>query len=171
MSTAPSALPSGQTSVIDISEKPTPARFLNDGSETDLAADGEKGQITPQPASPPPEMSRTVEGWKWVLVCIGFYFSGFLYGLDNTIAADIQSAVVDTYGDISKLTWLGTGFPLGSIATILTLYVISSSTQSGSKLTVITVGKRMVSSTLNGFILEASHCFRSAVLSVAQPLT
>jgi hypothetical protein len=104
-----------------MSEKPTPARSVNDESETDVAADEEKGQITPETASPPPEMTRTVKGWKWVLVCVGFYFSAFLYGLDNTIAADIQSAVVDTYGDISKLTWLGTGFPLGSIATILTL--------------------------------------------------
>jgi len=45
----------------------------------------------------------------------------FLCGLDNTIAADIQSAVLDTYGDVSQLAWLGTGFPLESVATILTL--------------------------------------------------
>ena len=121
MSATLAPLPSEQTSTIDMSEKPTPARSLNDGSETVIAAHEERGQITPKVASPPPEMMRTVEGWKWVLVCFGFYFSTFLYGLDNTIAADIQSAVVDTYGDISKLSWLGTGFPLGSIATILTL--------------------------------------------------
>ncbi|KAF8867337.1 hypothetical protein BDZ45DRAFT_700256 [Acephala macrosclerotiorum] len=42
------------------------------------------------------------------------------FGLDNTIAADIQPAVVDPCGDISKLAWLGSGFPLGSIVTILT---------------------------------------------------
>lgn len=114
-------LPSGQASTIDMSEKPTPARSFNDGSETGIAADEEKGQTAPEIGSPPPEMTRSVKGWKWILICVGFYFSAFLYGLDNTIAADIQSAVVDTYGDISKLTWLGTGFPLGSIATILTL--------------------------------------------------
>ena len=122
MSVEPTTLPSGPSSTIDMSEKQTPARSVNDESESDVAAaDEEKGQIAPETASPPPEMTRNVRGWKWVLVCVGFYFSGFLYGLDNTIAADIQSAVVDTYGDISKLTWLGTGFPLGSIATILTL--------------------------------------------------
>ncbi|CZR61051.1 related to aflatoxin efflux pump AFLT [Phialocephala subalpina] len=44
----------------------------------------------------------------------------YVQGLDNTIAADIQSAVVDSFGNISKLSWLGSGFPLGSIATILT---------------------------------------------------
>lgn len=81
-------------------------------------ADTEKGEVATQP---PAEFERTIHGFRWVLVCLGFYFSGFLYGLDNTIAADIQSAVLETYGDIEKLTWLGTGFPLGSIATILTL--------------------------------------------------
>ncbi|ESZ96547.1 hypothetical protein SBOR_3049 [Sclerotinia borealis F-4128] len=80
--------------------------------------DPEKGS---EPTSPPPEQVRTVTGWKWILVCVGFYVATFLYGLDNTIAADIQSAVLGTYGDISKLSWLGTGFPLGSIATILTI--------------------------------------------------
>jgi hypothetical protein len=121
MSTASSNLPSRKASTVDMSQKPTPARSVNDGSETDVTTDQEKGQITADPPSPPPEMSRTVKGWKWFLICVGFYFSAFMYGLDNTIAADIQSAVIDTYGDISKLTWLGTGFPLGSVATILTL--------------------------------------------------
>ncbi len=69
----------------------------------------------------PPEFVRTITGFKWILVCAGFYFSAFLYGLDNTIAADIQSAVVEQFGEIPKLSWIGTGFPLGSIATILTL--------------------------------------------------
>lgn len=104
-----------------MSEKPTPARSANDGSETDLATDVEKNTVIPEADSAPEEMTRAITGWKWVLVCVGFYFSAFLYGLDNTIAADIQSAVVDTYGDISKLAWLGTGFPLGSVAAILTM--------------------------------------------------
>ena len=121
MSDQAATLPSGQTSTIDVSEQRTPAASYHDGSEIVISADQEKADTTPEAASPPPEMMRTVKGWRWVLICFGFYFSAFLYGLDNTIAADIQSAVVDTYGDISKLTWLGTGFPLGSIATILTL--------------------------------------------------
>lgn len=65
--------------------------------------------------------SRAVTGWKWFFICVGLYCAIFLYGLDNTVAADIQSAVVETYGDVSQLAWLGTGFPLGSVATILTL--------------------------------------------------
>ncbi|KAF7862677.1 hypothetical protein EAF04_007550 [Stromatinia cepivora] len=87
-------------------------------SEDAFTTDSEKGPINSSP-SPEPEQVRTVNGWKWIVICIGFYVATFLYGLDNTIAADIQSAVLGTYGDISKLSWLGTGFPLGSIATIL----------------------------------------------------
>ncbi|QIW99712.1 hypothetical protein AMS68_005230 [Peltaster fructicola] len=64
--------------------------------------------------------TRAVTGWRWVLVCLGLYCAVFLYGLDNTVAADLQSAIVDTYGDVSQLAWIGIGFPLGSAATILT---------------------------------------------------
>lgn len=82
----------------------------------------EKGeeQTTPESSNIPPE-TRAVTGWKWVLVCFGLYCAIFLYGLDNTIAADIQSAVLDTYGEVGQLAWIGTGFPLGSVATILLL--------------------------------------------------
>jgi hypothetical protein len=112
---APSVHLSGQPSTVDDTViESTPAKSINDGPEK------EERQIVSEPANPPPE-TRVVQGWKWVFVCFGLYFSIFLYGLDNTIAADIQSAIVDTYGGVSQLAWLGTGFPLGSIATILTL--------------------------------------------------
>jgi MFS family permease len=45
--------------------------------------------------------------------------SAFLYGLDTTIAADIQAATVETFGKVQQLAWVGIGFPLGSIVTIL----------------------------------------------------
>lgn len=82
----------------------------------------EKGeeQTTPESSDHQPE-TRAVTGWRWVLVCFGLYCAIFLYGLDNTIAADIQSAVLDTYGEVGQLAWIGTGFPLGSVATILLL--------------------------------------------------
>ena len=93
----------------------TAAKTINDGPEK------EEDQIASEPANSPLETTRAVKGWKWVFVCFGLYFSIFLYGLDNTVVADIQSAVVDTYGNVSQLAWLGVGFPLGSVATILTL--------------------------------------------------
>jgi hypothetical protein len=91
----------------------------------------ESKQMTPEPATPtlepensvPPNTletkTRAVTGFKWILVCAGLYSAIFLYGLDNTIAADIQSAILETYGEISQLAWIGIGFPLGSVVTIL----------------------------------------------------
>ncbi|CAK7200447.1 hypothetical protein SEUCBS139899_003142 [Sporothrix eucalyptigena] len=60
-----------------------------------------------------------ITGVRWLLVCLALYLSVFMYGLDTTIAADVQSAVVETFGSVSQLTWLGAGFPLGSVAVIL----------------------------------------------------
>jgi hypothetical protein len=68
-----------------------------------------------------PERPSQYSGLKWFLVCFGVYSSAFLYGLDNTIVADIQAAAIETFGEVEKLGWLGIGFPLGSVAVILTL--------------------------------------------------
>ncbi|KAI1263591.1 major facilitator superfamily domain-containing protein [Xylariaceae sp. FL1019] len=64
---------------------------------------------------------RTIKGWRWALVCFAVFSANFLYGLDNTIVAAIQAAVVDDFNEVNKLGWLGVGFPLGSIAIILPL--------------------------------------------------
>ena len=50
---------------------------------------------------------------------VAVYMTAFLYGLDTTIAADVQPAIVESLGDIEKLTWIGVGFPLRSVASIL----------------------------------------------------
>ena len=50
---------------------------------------------------------------------IALYSTAFLYGLDTTIAADVQPDIVKSLGQIQKLAWIGSGFPLGSVATIL----------------------------------------------------
>jgi hypothetical protein len=70
-----------------------------------------------QPQIEKPE--RSIRGLRWVLVCLAVYSSNFLYGLDNTIVADIQAPIVGTFGNVDKLGWLGIGFPLGSIGVIL----------------------------------------------------
>jgi hypothetical protein len=109
---------SAQSTISMKSNLPELVKSQDHPSDSDITTDEEKSPAAPDA---PPEFVRAVTGWKWIIVCAGFYASGFLYGLDNTIAADIQSAVLDSFGDISKLTWLASGFPLGSIATILTL--------------------------------------------------
>lgn len=60
-----------------------------------------------------------LSGFKWFLVCACVYISDFVYGLDTTIAADIQGAVTHTFGTVDQLAWLGAGFALGSTAVIL----------------------------------------------------
>jgi MFS family permease len=62
---------------------------------------------------------RTVTGFKWLLILISLYSSAFLYGLDTTIAADVQGAVIETFGHVDQLAWMGAGFPMGSVAVIL----------------------------------------------------
>ena len=42
-------------------------------------------------------------------------------GLDTTIAADVQAPVYESLGDIENLPWVGLGFPMASVATILLL--------------------------------------------------
>ncbi|KAH8586122.1 MFS multidrug transporter-like protein [Bisporella sp. PMI_857] len=114
---AASSLPSENPTVVDdTAGNSTPAGLTDDRFEKEL----ERGQIILESASTEPE-TRAVQGWKWIFVCVGLYLAILLYGLDNTIAADIQGAIVETYGDVSQLAWVGTGFPLGSVAVILTL--------------------------------------------------
>jgi hypothetical protein len=55
---------------------------------------------------------------RWFSVCVGLYLTAFLYGLDSTIAADAQGPILASLGDLNMLPWVGTGFLLGSVATI-----------------------------------------------------
>lgn len=74
---------------------------------------------SPSSTSIPDSSPRDVHGWRWALAAISLYIGAFVYGLDGTIAADIQSAVVEQFGHVESLTWIGTGFPLGSVCFIL----------------------------------------------------
>jgi hypothetical protein len=62
---------------------------------------------------------RTVHGWKWAAAVASLYIGALIYGLDGTIAADIQSAIIEQFDEVEKLTWIGTAFPLGSLCAIL----------------------------------------------------
>ncbi|KAF2087841.1 MFS general substrate transporter [Saccharata proteae CBS 121410] len=82
-----------------------------------VSADPEKKQG--QPIQPQPFVRAHYKGWRWIAVLVAFNISAFLYALDNTIVADIQASTVETFGEVGKLAWLGSGFPLGGIATVL----------------------------------------------------
>ncbi|KAI0840353.1 MFS general substrate transporter [Hypoxylon sp. FL0890] len=106
-----------------------------DESKGESAQNGEsgmtetQGEMEAQGTSPNESVSekedniqeRSIKGFRWLLVCLSIFSANLLFGLDNTIAADIQGAVSETYKDTEQLGWLGVGFALGSAAGILPL--------------------------------------------------
>lgn len=66
-----------------------------------------------------PIEQRSIVRFRWFLVCFATFSANLLYGLDTTIAADLQGAVSTTMNNITQLGWLGVGFPLGSTVAIL----------------------------------------------------
>lgn len=91
------------------------------GDTTDIEKNEEDVQVTASSAAVTEEDPRPVKGIKWWLLLVAIYSTTFLYGLDNTIVADVQGSILDRFGEIEKLSWIGTGFPLGSVAVILPL--------------------------------------------------
>jgi MFS family permease len=68
--------------------------------------------------------TRNMGKVRWILTCLALYSATLLYGLDTTIVADVQVPIVQRFGNIEKLTWIGAAFPLGSVAIILPLGVM-----------------------------------------------
>jgi hypothetical protein len=67
----------------------------------------------------PQEAERIYTRFRWVIVCVALYVNAFLYGLDQTIVADVQGSVIERFGEVNKLGWIGIGFSMGSVAVIL----------------------------------------------------
>ncbi|KAF2459785.1 major facilitator superfamily domain-containing protein, partial [Lineolata rhizophorae] len=59
---------------------------------------------------------RDVHGIKWLIAVVTILTSTFFFAIDNTIVADIQPAILNTFGNVEKLPWLGTAFALGGIS-------------------------------------------------------
>lgn len=97
---------SPSTSVL---ESQTPDRV--DESLPIQAGDGEKDVV----------QERNITGFRWLLVCIAVFSANLLYGLDNTIVADIQGPIAGDFDEYTRLGWLGVGFTLGSVVFILPL--------------------------------------------------
>ncbi|KAK1243265.1 hypothetical protein MKX07_003893 [Trichoderma sp. CBMAI-0711] len=97
-----------------------------------LPSSSSSDEETPQSSTPPdqledPAAARNVRGLRWLLVCAALYIGTFIYGLDTTIAADVQGAVVEAFGHVEQLAWIGAGFPLGSVSVILLYGVLYAS--------------------------------------------
>ena len=85
------------------------------------SSDTEKAQPSHAASSPPPTTERTICGLRWSAVLVGIFAANVLYGLDTTIAADIQAAVAKDLGHLAEMGWLGYGFGLGATSAILPL--------------------------------------------------
>ncbi|KAJ5586729.1 uncharacterized protein N7459_002494 [Penicillium hispanicum] len=68
----------------------------------------------------PHALSLTILFSKWLLIVLTILSSTFLFSLDNTIVADVQSPIVEKFGEVGKLSWLGVAFVLSGSATIIT---------------------------------------------------
>ncbi|EEQ35107.1 hypothetical protein McanMca71_001705 [Microsporum canis] len=63
--------------------------------------------------------TRSITGFKWILVVTAILSSHMLFALDNTIVANIQPAIVDQFLEARKISWLSVAFPLCSSALVL----------------------------------------------------
>ncbi|KAB5532698.1 major facilitator superfamily-domain-containing protein [Coniochaeta sp. 2T2.1] len=110
----------GEGSVLSDSDNDVQAEKIESKIAKTLSARSQRNQA--DASAPYPEQRddvRHVVGLRWIGVCVVLYIVAFLYGLDTTIAADVQGPVVERFGHVEQLAWIGAGFPLGSVAVIL----------------------------------------------------
>lgn len=62
---------------------------------------------------------RNLHGVKWLLAITAILSTTLLFSLDTTIVANVQPSIIKEFGEVSKLSWLGIAFALGSASTIL----------------------------------------------------
>lgn len=90
-------------------QKSGPPSSMGDTSDAEKAVEPVEPERSP----------RDVHGIRWALAVFSVLVSTFLFALDNTIVADIQPAIVDSFGQVSKLSWLSVAFLVAAIATNL----------------------------------------------------
>ncbi|KAK7985853.1 hypothetical protein PG988_003475 [Apiospora saccharicola] len=82
---------------------------------------GKEGTDSDTTQPEPGDKGRSIRGFRWIVICVSIYLTCALYGLDTTIAADVQGPVIADLGHVELLAWVGAGFPLGSVCVILLL--------------------------------------------------
>ncbi|KAK8091237.1 Major facilitator superfamily domain- general substrate transporter [Apiospora phragmitis] len=55
---------------------------------------------------------RDIKGFKWAMAVFAILASTFLFALDTTVVADIQSHIINSVGEFEKFSWLGSAFVL-----------------------------------------------------------
>uniref|UniRef100_A0A0L0N0P3 Putative HC-toxin efflux carrier TOXA n=1 Tax=Tolypocladium ophioglossoides (strain CBS 100239) TaxID=1163406 RepID=A0A0L0N0P3_TOLOC len=101
-----------------VAEKLPPATGGHSPFTEPLAGADTDGSATPDHEAAALKAVEHMSNIRWFSVCVGLYSTAFLYGLDSTISAAVQGPVLVSLGDLNLLPWIGTGFMLGSVATI-----------------------------------------------------
>ncbi|RAL14075.1 MFS general substrate transporter [Aspergillus homomorphus CBS 101889] len=68
------------------------------------------------PSDKPSSSERSVQGIKWVIIVSAILSSTFLFALDNTVVANVEPDIIESFGEIEKMPWIGAAFNLGGIA-------------------------------------------------------
>ena len=89
-----------------------------------ISPDAEKGLSDAGDEAKDPPPPRSAHGFVWLLICASIYMANFLFATDNTIAANIQPAVVRAFGSLDKLAWLPVAFFASSWGTCFLWYVL-----------------------------------------------
>ncbi|KAI0197902.1 major facilitator superfamily domain-containing protein [Astrocystis sublimbata] len=66
-----------------------------------------------RPESEKGETARTIRGFKWFIVYTTLLSTVLFYALESTVVANIQPSIVETFGSVDKLPWIGTAVYLG----------------------------------------------------------
>lgn len=69
-------------------------------------------------------LPREITGIRWFLVIITILSSVFLFALDNTVAANVQPAIVERFNAVSRLPWISVAYLLGAASVNLFWYVL-----------------------------------------------
>ncbi|KAI1119044.1 major facilitator superfamily domain-containing protein [Nemania sp. NC0429] len=59
------------------------------------------------------DVVRTIRGFKWFIVYTTLLSTVLFYALESTVVANIQPSIIETFGHVDKLPWIGTAVFLG----------------------------------------------------------
>ncbi|EQL01445.1 Major facilitator superfamily domain, general substrate transporter [Ophiocordyceps sinensis CO18] len=108
--------PTAMKTPVDRSASSEVDKHANLSSTTPLKRQDDAALEASEKASDSP---RPIRGVKWFLVVLSLLASFLLYALDTTIVATIQPAIVNAFGRVDLVPWLGVSFALASAASTL----------------------------------------------------
>nr|ART35015.1 putative Major Facilitator Superfamily transporter [Fusarium miscanthi] len=62
---------------------------------------------------------RSIQGWRWAVAYGAMLSTTLLFAIDNTIVANIQPSIINDFGHLELMSWIGTGFALGTMFILL----------------------------------------------------